>query len=457
MRVTSEQSTTAARKLNRIGIVSTAARVFQAAAKALIVPLSIRILSRETFGYWLAIASFISWFSVSDFGIAQLSLAQIAACFGKNDKAGARHALGLAIKTYGALSMILLTGFAAISLGHVGSRFLSHSSPNSDLSAVDTCIAIVGVTFAISLSLNVAQILNTAGLRSEINYVVGSGGSLMSLVLLACAYLRSWNLSLPQYALMMTVPTAVVLAVVFVFTLFVKYRNILPDFSTGSLREAASLLHSSWPILVSQFGDVVLFFLPAVVIARAWGAREVVDYSFPASMFLFVVNLCYGWGQPHTAAYAQALERHEFSWIIRQHRTLLLRTVGIFAALSLLFAVAGRRVIEIYSGGKVHSSMQLLVCMAIFWTLVVASQQNYFLLLAIRMERVRAFIQIGNALFFLLGLYFGAVTHQLFLIPLVGSLGLIFDWLVATRATGRRLDEATSAQTVAAEAAIVLL
>jgi O-antigen/teichoic acid export membrane protein len=393
----------------------------------------------------MVIGSFVAWFSISDFGIAQMAIAQLAGCIGKGDTPGARRVIALAFRAYGLISLILTFIFVSIALSHSASRFFAHSPTPGMAGQLDLCVAIVGLTFAVNLFLNVSQIVNMATLRAEINYVSSTLGPLIGFSILALAKYRSVPIDLIHYSLIMTLPGTGVLFLVFCYTLFIRYRYLIPTFSTGSLRESLGFIRSSWPIVVSQICDLVIFYLPPVLIAKVWGARDVLSYSLPASMFMQGVNICYGWGQPHTAAYAQAAQQDNFEWISSRHRHLLLRTVGAFACLSLVFAAVGRPVIRIYTGGHVQVPFLMLLSMAVLYSLIIASQQNYFLLLALRKERVRAFVQTGNAAALATGLGVAVLTHQMVWIPVLATFGFALDWMVSSRTTASTIRHRSAA------------
>src|SRR5258706_11196106 len=79
------------KRLRRIGFFSTGSRLTQLGVRAITVPLSIGLLGTDNYGYWLAVGSFTAWFTVSDLGIGQLALSQLAEQIGIKDLAAAQN------------------------------------------------------------------------------------------------------------------------------------------------------------------------------------------------------------------------------------------------------------------------------------------------------------------------------------------------------------------------------
>jgi len=431
-------------RLKRIGFIATGARLLQLALRAVVVPISISLLGTNDYGYWLAVGSFATWFTVSDLGIGQLALSQLAERVGADDEAGARNILHLARRLYMSLAAIIAVLFAAGAASSISTRLIIGDRVVAHPGEIDKCFLIVGLCMTVAMAMNAAPLLNNVLLKTERIYIASTVAPLLGLLILALVNGVTHRISLVTYAWIMSLPSAIGAVCQFLFT-FRTERRYRPKRQQGRSIALRGLLSSSTSLIVIQLADLAIYFAPSVLIARFWGPGYLTMYGVTASVFMIGVNLCFGWGQPHIAAYAVELQRRRFSWILTQHRSLLQKTGGFMLLVGLFLIALGPPLIRIYTANRVHISRDLVACMAIFYCLIVVSQQNGFLLLGLKMERTRAIIQALNATAMLGGVYLARQLNSFPALFICICITLCFDFIIAARGTRSRLHAAASA------------
>jgi hypothetical protein len=88
-----------------------------------ILPLCVRTIGTETFGFWLATGGILSWLAVVNFGSAGLTMQRCAAAYGRNDLQDVRdwYMHGLVMSAVSAaLLLALLLPVAAFAPGWLG-------------------------------------------------------------------------------------------------------------------------------------------------------------------------------------------------------------------------------------------------------------------------------------------------------------------------------------------------
>ena len=429
------------RRLAELGLVSSGARIAQLLVRALSVPLSIALLGPDLYGYWLAIGSFSAWFSVSDLGIGQLSISQLAAQMAAGDVAMARRVLQRARRLYLWLSCALAGLFLLASGTDVPATVLGARRNLVSTLQIDFCFLIVGLSLALNTYVNTASILNQVILKNERNYIATTIGPILSLIWLSGFRVFGGELSLVDYAILMSMPGAICNLTLYFYTLQVESQYV-PQPSDKPLEPSRGLVSSTASIVIIQIADLVIYYTPIVYITRALGPSPAASFGVAASIFMIGVNLCFGWGQAHLAVYALEAGRKNFSEIRRLHRRLLRVTLGSFGLFALTLAAAGTYLVNIYTAQRVMVPWQLMCAMAGYYILLVASQQNGFLLVGMGLERIRAAIQLSNALAMLAGLYaVGQGDNFLLLFPFI-SLSLLVDCLVTIQTTRGTLNGA---------------
>jgi len=434
------------RRLRRIGLFSTGSRLTQLAVRALAVPLSISLLGTDTYGYWLAVGSVTAWFTVSDLGIGQLALSQLAEQVGHNDLEGARKVLYFARILYALLAVVLFGLFTIAYFASTSSRVLVGPRNLVPSPQIDTCFLIVGLSLALTTGLNLAPIVNHALLKTERNYVANTISPLLSLLVLFSLRALHIPLSLAAYACVMCMPSVLSAVGLFLYTFSVESRfKTKPHEKQGF--SVKGLLSSSASLIIIQLCDLVIYYTPIVYVTRVLGPSAAATYGVTASIFMIGVNLCFGWGHPHIAAYTMEARRKNYRWITGQHRSLLIRTSASFLCGALFLILAGQFLIKLYTGNRLIVPQHLIVWLALFYGLLVLSQQNGFLLLGVGMEKLRAGIQILNAISLIAGLYaFGRTSMFSLIFPFV-CISLGVDFVITIRAIRGRLSPWRPAQT----------
>lgn len=343
---------------------SAATQVIMIGVSLLMVPIALGYLGAERYGLWITLTSVLSIFSFADLGLGNGLLNAIGEANGKNDEKLA--------SIYISTGFFLLSGIAIV-LALVGLVVNLVMNPDwgsffnlkSDLAAMeaDTTIVVLFCSFILALPLSVAQRVRMGYQQGYINSVFGSAGSVLGLV--GVIVVVSLDSGLPWVA--GSVIAAPLVAQLLNSALLLKKRPwAMPRWNLFEADKAKALLRIGVLFFILQLSSGIGFTSDNLVIANILGPEAVTSYAVPLKLFSLAPLALSFVLTPLWPAYREAVTRGDTKWVqVTLHRSIQLG-LGMNVPIAIALVCFGRPIVELWSGGGVTPSLDLLIGMGIF-------------------------------------------------------------------------------------------
>jgi O-antigen/teichoic acid export membrane protein len=149
---------------------------------------------------------------------------------------------------------------------------------------------------------------------------------------------------------------------------------LLPSIAKVDLRHARILLRSGGLYFALELAIIVGFSSDNFVAAQVLGPAAVTLYAVPSRLALAGIAVLSAFAMPLWPAYADALARGDVPWVMRILRRSLIATTAAAVLGATVFVLAGGKIIEVWSRGKVHPHASLLIGLGLW--LVLGSAGN---------------------------------------------------------------------------------
>lgn len=311
------------------------------------VPLTLGFLGPIRFGLWMTLASFIALLSVTDLGIGNGVLNNVARAFGQGDRAAARG--------YLASGFLALTGIAVL-LGVVflmmyplvswASLYNVAGDPTAAAEAGPATAAFVA-TFLMGLPLGLVGQVRSAYQEGFVQSAFSGLGNLATLALLIAAI--AVGASLPVLVLAITAGP-IVAAIINVFVLLRIQRPWLtPRPSDVTIKALRSVVSVGLGFLVLQVAYGVAFSSDPLVVAHVVGPAAVADYSVVYRLFAIPGGLAFIALLPLWPAYREAIWRSDIGWVRMTVRRSFLIVLAATIPLAVCLSFAGSALVAVWT------------------------------------------------------------------------------------------------------------
>jgi O-antigen/teichoic acid export membrane protein len=308
-----------------------AAKVFSVLCTFAQVPLALRYLGTEAYGFWVTLLSVVLVLNTFDFGLGVGIEQAMAKAYGTDASESLRRAFwtGTAILALLGVAVFLLgaaaaQGFPWADLLHVHDPILRQETARG--------LTVAVAAFALGLPFNAVARLAAAVQRGWLNALWIAVGSALSLGLVAAAALGHWGFTWFLGASLIVPSLQGAGLAVHLF------RSLGWPLRTSALASAAAtrlMLRSSGYFAFPQFGLAFLQSAPALAISVAAGPAAVTAYNLLMRLFSPFLQGQLMQLTPVWPAYTEAAERRDHPWIERTYW----QTIGVWAALSAALAV----------------------------------------------------------------------------------------------------------------------
>lgn len=311
------------------------------------VPLTLGVLGPIRFGMWMTLASAVAILSITNLGIGNGVLNNVARAFGQGDRAAARG--------YVASGFVALTGIAVL----LGTLFLLiysvvpwanlYNVADDPVAAAEAgpATAAFVVTFLLGLPLGVVGQVRSAYQEGFVQSAFAALGNFTTLVLLLVAI--AMRASLPVLVLAMTAGP-IIAAVINLFVLVRIQRPWLAprasDVTFTALREVVSV---GLGFLVLQIAYTVAFSSDPLVVAHVVGPAAVADYSVVYRLFAIPAGLASIALLPLWPAYREAIARSDMRWVRLTLRRSLLVVLVATVPLAALILFVGPALVSVWT------------------------------------------------------------------------------------------------------------
>lgn len=386
---------------------SFAARAVTIGCQTLQVPLVIRGVGAEGFGYWMTLTSISYMMNFADLGMGMGLQNKLAAAFALDEREGARRLFGSTLTVLAGIGLIL----AAILCGLAATLDFSHLFHLHE----PAVRADAGIAAMISITLLCVGL--PLGLGQRLAYSMQLGwwhnasqavASLITLVAVgAAAFLHAGFLA---YFIAGLLPTALVNAALIVRLCirlgWKRWSRSHLDFA--AVRPVLSLgAHFS----VQQILNTVLYAAPPILISGVLGAAAVTPYNLVQRLFNLFGVAQTGFMNGLWPIYSEAHARGDNAWIQRTLWRSCVATVAIAIAPLAVGAAFARPIIGLWVGHGAPLPEYSLIWLIFAWNAAQFMQQPFWFFLA-GVSQVRRLTSLSIAAAVVCSVAMGLLVHS---------------------------------------------
>lgn len=399
------------------GIVGKFANLF---INAISLPITVRYLGRQQYGFWITISTTVLMLSVMDLGITNSLTNLISKAFVDNNRVAARryYATAFWVSTVicGALALIAFLGWHKIAWGII----FHVQNPEIIRELSQTC-AIALAFFLAGLPLNLVHRVLSGYQQTQITNYFNILSSFFGLI--AILIVTAMRGSLPMLMLLYSIS---LLSGTIILNFWVNFWDrtwIMPLPGYIDRSSIGELMNSSIGFFILRLSGLIVFNSDNLVITHYLGAAEVTPYSVTWRIASYSVALQSALFLSLWPAYSEAYTRRDFTWVRATFWRMTRIILSTTSVALLLFGLLGRPLIRWYAGPSAVPGSALLWAIC-GWTMLGACMDLEACLLAaidrIRMQGILSLIAAALN-----------VTLSIYLVKRIGSLGVVLGTMIS--------------------------
>lgn len=334
-------------------------------ANFLLVPVTMNYLDTKSYGLWLILSSFISWFYFFDIGLGNGLRNKFAEARAKGDMKLAKGYVSAAYFTIGAVSTVLFVVFLIVNFFIDWSEiFNSGSGLANDLSNL---MPIVFGLFCLQLVVKLITTIYTADQNHSMQGKINFYTQIFTLLVI-------WLLTFTEKSSLLVFGTIfsalpVVILLIMNFLSFSNaYKQVAPSISFWKKEYLEGIFGLGFKFFVIQMSGIVLFSTDNFVITQLYGPEAVVPYNivykyFSASNMALTIIMT-----PYWSSITEAYVKKDFEWLKKSMRSLI--KISCFSiVLLIVMTLLSAQVYNIWIGNKISIPFVLSIHMAFYFAL----------------------------------------------------------------------------------------
>ncbi len=337
-------------------------RIFNTGVSYILLPLCLAYLSKETFGVWLTISSFLAWFAFFDFGLGNGLRNKFAESVAQDEHQKAR----VFVSTTFALIALIATGILVISvpLSFIIDWQVVFQFPDHLVDQVRWLMVVVFAMFAMQF---VFQLIKTILVADQKPALAGAVNTVVNVVTLASVgglfLTHGQKEGEGSILLLGTIITGANLLVHILATLYLfstQYKKYRPSFALVDFSQSKDLLNLGVKFFLMHVASLVVVATDNMIISHATGPADVTPYQVAYKYFNFLIVVFTIFTTPFWSAFTDAYAKKDMDWIRRTTKKVMriwFVGVGIVVVMLLLSDI----VIEWWVGFTVPFELSLLM------------------------------------------------------------------------------------------------
>lgn len=303
----------------------------------LMIRVTLNYLDQTSYGIWLTVASFLTWFTFFEIGLGSGLQNKLAEALALKDYKLAKIYVS---STYAILTVII---FIVAVIFFIANFFIDWTiilNTDSDmLKELTSMTFIVFGFFFLTFVIKLISIVLTADQRSAIANSFGPIGNLIALI---CIYIltKTTEGSLIYIAWVLSIAPVLVLIGASFYFYRGRYRKIAPSLKYIDLTSAKGLLNLGAKFFFIQISTLILFQSSNIIIAQFFGPSEVTPYNIAYKLFSVILMLFTIIISPFRSAFTEAWVIKDIIWIKKTITNLLYVWVGMFFLAIFLFLIS---------------------------------------------------------------------------------------------------------------------
>ena len=397
---------------------SLVARGANLASFLLVVPLTVRYLGSVRYGVWMTALSIVGFLGLTNLGMGNALITLIARTDAVDDERDAGRYVSTAVFLFAAISLIL--GVAAIATFSIIPWSAVFNVPAGSLSsdAGRVAAAVVGVCL-VGIPIGLVTQIRLGYQHGYVTAWWDTAGRVLTVATVAVAV--AVGASLP---VLVAAAAAPLVGSIANFGLLIRKRPALrPRLRSAERRHAQVLLRSGGLFFFLQLALVIGFSTDNFVAAQVLGPSAVTQYAVPRGLAFAGIGLLTVFIAPLWPAYAEALARNDRGWVLRTLRRSIVLSTAVATAGAMVFLMAGRPIIRLWSRGAVVPSRSLLIGFAIWIVLASAGTALAMFLNAAHVVGLQVVCSSLMAI--------ANITLSVFLAKKIGVAGIIWGSVIA--------------------------
>lgn len=396
------------------GISGIVGKGFALLINAVSLPITVRYLGPQQYGFWVTISMTVVMLNVMDFGVTNSLTNMISRSYVEGDQKSARRYYATAFWissaiciAAGLLAMYLWPRIDWGSLFHVQDQALIH-----EVSL--TCAIAVGF-FLLGLPLNLVHRVLSGYQQTEITNYFNIISNILGLIAILIIVKIKGSLAMLMLAYSCALMSGTIFLNLWVNLWDRPWISPLPHHVDRT--SVSELMNSSVGFFILKIAGLIVFNSDNLVITHYLGAAEVTPYSVTWRMAGYAVALQSAFFPSLWPAYSEAYARKDYAWVRTTFWRMARVVVGTTSVALLFFAAFGRPIIGWYAGQAAVPSSLLLWAICTWTMLSACMDLEACLLAAIDRVRLQGALSVIAAIL--------NVAFSIYLVKRIGSLGVV--------------------------------
>ncbi|TFC63498.1 hypothetical protein E3O62_02775 [Cryobacterium sp. TMT2-15-1] len=358
-----------------LGIVTgLGSRVLTLAAPLLTIPVTLRYLGADLFGFWMVVTSITAMAMFADLGLGNGLLTRLAATAAARDFAKAKSLISTAYVTLGGIALLLLTLIWFVLPALDWAHFMQENN-GLEPGAVELVAGLCLSAFAISIPLSLVQRVQFAFQESWKSNIWQVMGSALTVGTVYAAAFFGLGYGAIIAAAVFSSPAVLLLNNVVYFTR--EHRELTPAIRDASSSTAASLLRVGLAFFFLSILTSLSLNIDNLIVANVSDLQTVSEYSVTTKLFSLLALAITLVALPLWPANGDALARGDTNWVRKATKTMMILSVSA-VAIGGVILVSGRDLIASLWLGNGHSIPFALAASLALWSIVMAFASPYF-------------------------------------------------------------------------------
>lgn len=286
----------------------------------LLIRVTLNYLDQTTYGIWITLTSFLTWFSFFEIGLGNGLRNKLAEAIALEN-----YDLGkIYVSTTYAILLIIM-GFTAL-LFFVGNNYINWVrilNTEKELAGELTYLgSIVFGLFFIRFIFQLITVVLTADQRPALANSFGPIGNVITLIVILIL-VKTTKGSLIYLGWVLSVVPLLILVIASIYFYNNDYKKIAPSIHYVKIKYAKNLLDLGIKFFAIQIAGLIIYQSSTIIIAQYFGPEEVTTYSIAYKYFSILTMAFTIVVSPYWSAYTEAWANDDKIWIKKSIKQLM--------------------------------------------------------------------------------------------------------------------------------------
>lgn len=406
------------RKVFKVALSGGVAKVVNICCSLILVPLALGYLGKSEYGIWIAVSSLIAMLGFMDGGAGNAVINLVSHAYGAD-----KTKLPKIVSTgYIVLSLFALSGLLMFLSAY---PFVSWASllgvEDARTEQLKQVILLVAILFFASMVISLIGKIQRGMQKGNLDNLWIALGSILSLILVYLAI--RLDLGLIGFAAAFLIGGLISYAVSNLHYLVFLHPEMVPRVRHYDQTIAKSVVTVGGMFLAVQIAGRVQYFADNVIVSNMLGPAAVTNYAVCMQLFVSTGSIFALGLVPLWPAYREAIASGEVQWVKRTFNHSLKWSLGISVPLAIVMVLAGKKIVELWTGGAVSPGLSLLIGCALWMVCLAGGNALAMLLNAIQLVKAQAIVALVSG--------FANIFLTVFLIGKMGVEGAAYASVVS--------------------------